>query len=101
MRPSLSLIAYSLGNLWRRLALPARIGNWSLTSLSTAAGEDRRSFDKACPPLLAVFSQSHLTRRPFTGMQRKIAALSLPAAQRIVGLRTKWLPGGSEVWTRV
>ncbi len=29
----LSVIAYSLGNLWRRLALPHRIGNWSLTSL--------------------------------------------------------------------
>jgi hypothetical protein len=28
-----SLIAYNLGNLWRRLALPRRIGNWSLTSL--------------------------------------------------------------------
>jgi Transposase DDE domain group 1 len=29
----LSVIAYSLGNLWRRLALPSRIDNWSLTSL--------------------------------------------------------------------
>jgi hypothetical protein len=29
----LSLIAYNLGNLWRRLALPKVIGNWSLTSL--------------------------------------------------------------------
>jgi Transposase DDE domain group 1 len=29
----LSLIAYNLGNLWRRLVLPARIDNWSLTSL--------------------------------------------------------------------
>jgi hypothetical protein len=29
----LSLIAYNLGNLWRRLALPHRISNWSLTSL--------------------------------------------------------------------
>jgi hypothetical protein len=29
----LTLIAYNLGNLWRRLALPQRIGNWSLTSL--------------------------------------------------------------------
>ena len=29
----LSLIAYNLGNLWRRLALPGRISNWSLTSL--------------------------------------------------------------------
>jgi hypothetical protein len=29
----LSVIAYNLGNLWRRLVLPRRIGNWSLTSL--------------------------------------------------------------------
>jgi hypothetical protein len=28
----LSLIAYNLGNLWRRLVLPARIDSWSLTS---------------------------------------------------------------------
>ena len=26
-------VAYNLGNLWRRLALPRRIDNWSLTSL--------------------------------------------------------------------
>ncbi len=29
----LSLVAYNLGNLWRRLPLPHRTGNWSLTSL--------------------------------------------------------------------
>jgi hypothetical protein len=29
----LSLIAYNLGSLWRRLALPTPIGKWSLTSL--------------------------------------------------------------------
>ncbi|MGD0578098.1 MAG: IS1380 family transposase, partial [Bryobacteraceae bacterium] len=29
----LSLIAYNLGNLWRRLVLPRKIENWSLTSL--------------------------------------------------------------------
>ncbi len=29
----LSVIAYNLGNLWRRLALPQRTGDWSLTSL--------------------------------------------------------------------
>ena len=29
----LNVIAYNLGNLWRRLVLPKRIGNWSLTSL--------------------------------------------------------------------
>ena len=29
----LSLIAYSLGNLWWRLALPMQVASWSLTSL--------------------------------------------------------------------
>ncbi len=29
----LSVLAYNLGNLWRRLVLPKRIDNWSLTSL--------------------------------------------------------------------
>jgi hypothetical protein len=29
----LSVIAYNLGNLWRRLVLPKKIENWSLTSL--------------------------------------------------------------------
>jgi len=29
----LSVLAYNLGNLWRRLALPQGIGTWSLTSL--------------------------------------------------------------------
>jgi hypothetical protein len=27
------VLAYNLGNLWRRLVLPARIDTWSLTSL--------------------------------------------------------------------
>jgi len=30
----LSVIAYDLGNLWRRLVLPKRIDKWSLTSCS-------------------------------------------------------------------
>jgi hypothetical protein len=29
----LRVIAYDLGNLWRRLVLPKRVDNWSLTSL--------------------------------------------------------------------
>jgi hypothetical protein len=33
VRLALSLLAYNLGNLWRRLTLPQRIENWSLTSL--------------------------------------------------------------------
>ena len=33
VRQWLSVMAYNLGNLWRRLVLPKRIDNWSLTSL--------------------------------------------------------------------
>lgn len=33
VRLQLSVLAYNLGNLWRRLVLPKRIDNWSLTSL--------------------------------------------------------------------
>jgi hypothetical protein len=29
----LSALAYNLGHLWRRLVLPKKIENWSLTSL--------------------------------------------------------------------
>ena len=32
-RLQLNLLAYNLGNLWRRLVLPKRIDPWSLTSL--------------------------------------------------------------------
>ena len=35
----LSVIAYNPGNLWRRLALPARVANWSLTSLQQRLGK--------------------------------------------------------------
>ncbi len=33
VRLQLSVLAYNLGNLWRRLVLPTRIDSWSLTSL--------------------------------------------------------------------
>ncbi len=33
VRLQLAVLAYNLGNLWRRLGLPQRIKNWSLTSL--------------------------------------------------------------------
>jgi len=33
VRLQLSVLAYNLGNLWRRLALPTEVANWSLTSL--------------------------------------------------------------------
>jgi len=50
----LSVIAYNLGNLWRRLALLARIGKWSLTSLQQRLGEDRWTAHPTCALLLVA-----------------------------------------------
>ncbi len=50
----LSVIAYNLGNLWRRLALPKAIGNWSLTSLRRRLVKNRWPVGQACSLLLAV-----------------------------------------------
>jgi hypothetical protein len=49
----LSLIAYNLGNLWRRLALSATVENWSLTSLQQRLVKTG-GVDKARPLLLVT-----------------------------------------------
>jgi len=46
-------MAYNLGNLWRRLVLPQRIDNWSLTSLQQRL-VNRRPVGKTCAVLLAA-----------------------------------------------
>jgi Transposase DDE domain group 1 len=71
------LPAYNLGNLWRRLVLPKRIENWSLTSLQQRlmkAGGRLVKHARYCWLLLA---ESHLTRRLLGGMLGRIAALPL------------------------
>ena len=75
----LSLIAYNLGNLWRRLVLPARIGNWSLTSLQQRLVKTGGRLIKHARYYWLLLAESHLTRRLFAGMLRKIAALPSPA----------------------
>jgi hypothetical protein len=54
VRLALSLLAYNLGNLWRRLGLPRGIENWSLTRLEATAGKDWRTAGEACALLLAA-----------------------------------------------
>jgi hypothetical protein len=71
----LSLIAYNLGNLWRRLALPAPIGKWSLTSLQQRLVKTGGRLIKHARYYRLLLAESHLTRRLFAGMLRKIAAL--------------------------
>ena len=75
----LSLMAYNLGNLWRRLALPERIENWSLTSLQQRLVKTGGRLVKHARYYWLLLAESHLTRRLFGGMLRRIAALPMPA----------------------
>ena len=75
----LSLIAYNLGNLWRRLALPREIGNWSLTSLQQRLIKTGGLLIKHARYYWLVLAESHLTRRLFGAMLGRVAALPSPA----------------------
>jgi hypothetical protein len=74
----LSVIAYNLGNLWRRLVLPARIDNWSLTSLQQRLVKTGGRLIKHARYYWLLLAEGHLTRRVFGAMLRRIAALPLP-----------------------
>jgi hypothetical protein len=75
----LSVIAYNLGNLWRRLVLPTRIGNWSLTSLQQRLVKTGGRLVKHARYYWLLLAESHLTRRLFESMVRRIDALPAPA----------------------
>jgi Transposase DDE domain group 1 len=75
----LSLIAYNLGNLWRRLALPAPIVKWSLTSLQQRLVKTGGRLIKHARYYWLLLAESHLTRRLFASMLRRIAMLAVPA----------------------
>ncbi len=79
VRLALSLLAYNLGNLWRRLALPKRIENWSLTSLQQRLVKTGGRLVKHARYYWLLLAESHLTRQLFGSMVRRIAVLSLPA----------------------
>ena len=74
----LSLIAYNLGNLWRRLVLPKRIGSWSLTSLQLRLVKTGGRLLKHARYFWLLLAESHLTRRLFGAMLGRIAALPSP-----------------------
>ena len=78
----LSVIAYNLGNLWpgRPLGrvLPRRIDNWSLTSLQQRLVKTGGRLIKHARYWL-MLDESHLTRRLFGSMVRRIEALPVQA----------------------
>jgi len=75
----LSAIAYNLGNLWRRLALPQRFANWSLTSLQQRLVKTGGRLVNHPRYYWLLLAESHLTRRLFGAMLRWIELLPLSA----------------------
>jgi hypothetical protein len=73
----LSLIAYNWGNLWRRLVLPKKIENWSLTSLQQRLLKTGGRLVKHARYFRLMLAESHLTRRLFGSMVRRIDALAV------------------------
>jgi len=74
----MSLIAYNLGNLWRRLVLSTKIDNWSLTSLQQWLLKTGWRLVKHARYYWLLLEESHLTRRLFGSMVRRIEMLPVP-----------------------
>ena len=75
----LTIIAYNLGNLWRRLGPPQRIRNWSLTSLQQRLVKTGGRLIKHARYYWLLLAEGHLTRRLFASMLGRIDGLPLPS----------------------
>jgi hypothetical protein len=75
----LSVIAYNLGNLWRRVVLPKRFDAWSLTSLQQRLGKTGGRLIKHSRYYWLLLAEGHLHQRLFGGMLQRIAALPMPS----------------------
>ena len=82
----LSVIAYNLGNLWRRPALPAPIGKWSLTSLQQRLVKTGGRLIKHVRYYWQLLAESDPTRRLFGSMLRRNCDAA--GASRIGGLQS-------------
>ena len=77
-RLKLSLLAYSLGNLWGGLVLPKRIDVWSLTSLQQRLVKMGGRLVKHARYYWLLLAEGHLHRR-FGDKLRRIYALPVPS----------------------
>ncbi len=94
----LSLLAYNLGNPWRRLALPGRIGNWSLTSLQPRLVKTGGRLIKHARYYWLLLAESHLTRRLFRrdAAENHRAAVAGGITRAVVASRShesRWFDG--------
>jgi hypothetical protein len=85
--PGLSVLAYNLGNVWRRLVLPKRIENWSLTSFAAALGEGGRPAGEAARYCWLRLAEGHRPVRremPASPQGLRTMPVSSPCS------RTRW-----------
>jgi DDE family transposase len=73
----LTILAYNLGNLWRRLLRPQKIGNWSLTGLQQRLVKTGGGLVKHARYYWLLLAEGHLTRGLFGSMVRRIDALAV------------------------
>ena len=78
VRLQLSVLAYNLGNLWRRLGLPNRIKSWSLTSLQHRLMKTGGRLVKHARYYWLLLAVGHLNRKLFGEMLGRIWALPVP-----------------------
>jgi len=71
----LSLLAYNLGNLWRRVVLPKRIDDWSLISLRQWLVNTGGRLIKHAKYSCFLLAEGHLHWRLFGQMLRRIWSL--------------------------
>jgi Transposase DDE domain group 1 len=74
----LTILAYNLGNLWRRLVLPQRIHKWSLTSLQRRLVKTGGRLVKHARYYWLLPAEGHLSRRLFGAMVLRITVLPVP-----------------------
>lgn len=72
------MLAYNRGNLWRRLESPSRIESWSLTSVHQRVVKTGLRLVRHARYCWLLLAESHLTRRLFGSMVRRIWALPVP-----------------------
>lgn len=78
VRLQLAVMAYNLGNLWRRLGLPSRIKSWSLTSLQHRLMKTGGRLVRHARYYWLLLAEGHLNRRLFGEMLNRLAALPAP-----------------------
>lgn len=78
VRLQLSVLAYNLGNLWRRLVLPKRVDSWSFTSVQQRLVKTVGRLVKHARYYRLLLAEGHLTRRLFGAMLQRIRALPVP-----------------------